>query len=348
MSQNPPWPQQPGGYPQDYPQQGGYPQQGYPPPGYPQQGQPPPGQPQQAMPQGGYQPQSYLGPFQGQPPQGGYPGQGGQGGYQPPPAGPYGTPAGSQPPRRSTGVIIGIVVAAVVLLVAVGGIVMALGSRGGDDPVSTITPTPLPVPSGDPTNPPTTAPTETPGPQPSQPTEAPTTAPPSSAPPSNKPTKKPTTPPSADSIDLGNGVRLTPADDWQVKSKKKSAVQLANGRDIFLAVVAKDEPGTNPTQTCDGYHREVAKQYTNGKFSDPKKIDLGTSKLKGATCAAQVTLTNGGDALKVYIYSLVSVRTDGLTVVGSLYFTEDSDMKSINKDFNSMVNSMLRTQVAGG
>lgn len=349
MSQNPPWPSQQGGYPQNYPQQGGYPQQGYPPAGYPQQGssqgqppqgQPSQGQPPQGQPQGGYQPQSYLGPFQGQQPQGGYPGQGGQGGYQPPPTGPYGTPPGSQPPRRSTGVIIGIVVAAVVLLVAVGGIVMALGSRGGDDPVSTITPTPLPVPSGDPTP----GPTETPEPQPSQPTDPPTTAPPTTAP----PTKKPTTPPSADSIDLGNGVRLTPADDWQLKSKKKNAVQLANGRDIFIAVAAKDEPGNNPTQTCDGYHREVAKQYTDAKFSDPKKVDLGTSKLKGATCAAQVTLANGGDSLKVYIFSLVSVRTDGLTVVGSLYFTEDSDVSAINKDFNSMVNSMLRTQAAGG
>jgi len=349
MSQNPPWPSQ-GRYPQQgQPQQGqpqgGYPQQpppqgGYPQPGYPPQGQPPQGQP----PQGGYQPQSYLGPFQGQPPQGGYPGQGGQGGYQPPPQGPYGPPQGTQPPRRSTGVIIGIVVAAVVLLVAVGGIVMALGGRGGDEPVSTITPSPLPIPSGDPTTQPTTAPTETPGPQPSQPTTPPTTAPPTTAP----PTKKPTAPPSGDSIDLGHGVKLIPAADWQVRSKKKSAVQLANGRDIFLGVVAMDEPGSSPSQTCDGYHREVAKQYTNGKFSDPKKVDLGTSKLKGATCAAQVTLTNGGDALQVYIYSLVSVRTDGLTVVGSLYFTDDSDLKDLNKDFSAMVNSMLRTQAAGG
>lgn len=324
MSQNPPWSPQ-----------GGNPQPGYPPPGQ--------------QPQGGYQPQSYLGPFQGQPPQGQppqggypYPGQGGQGGYQPRPPGPYGAPPGSQPPRRSTGVIIGIVVAAVVLLVAVGGIVMALGSRGGDEPVTTITPSPIPIPSDDPTAPPSTDPTQTPAPQ-----QSPTTAPPS-IPPSKKPTKKPTTPPSADTIDLGHGVELTPADDWQVRSKKKNAVQLNNGRDIFLGVVAQDEPGSSPGQTCDGYHREVAKQYTNGKFSDPKKVDLGTSKLKGATCAAQVTLTNGGDALTVYIYSLVSIRTDGLTVVGSLYFTEDSDMKRLNKDFGAMVNSMLRTQAAGG
>lgn len=354
MSQNPPWPQQ-GGSPQPGQPQGGYPpqgypQQGYPQPGYPQQGRPqggyqqqpgypPPGRPE-GQPQGGYPPQSYLGPFQGQQPQGGYPGQGG---YQPPPTGPYGAPPGGRPPRRSPGVIIGIVVAAVVLLVAVGGIVMALGSRGGDEPVSTITPTPLPIPSGDPTVPPSTDPTRTPAPQPSE-----TTEPPSSAPPSKKPTKKPTTPPSADSIDLGNGVKLTPAPDWQVRSKKKSAVQLANGRDIFLGIVAKDEPGSNPGQTCDGYHREVAKQYTNGKFSDPKKVDLGTSKLSGATCTAQVRLTNGGDALEVYIYSLVSVRADGLTVVGSLYFTEDSDVKDLNKDFSSMLNSMLRTQAAGG
>ena len=121
MSQNPPWPPQGQGTPQDprgnfppsrvaatrqqggYPQQGGgYPQQGggYPQGGYPAARWPYPPQgggypPQQGgyPPQGGYQPQGYAGPFQGQP-QGGYPNQG-QGGYQPPP------PAGGGPAVRA-------------------------------------------------------------------------------------------------------------------------------------------------------------------------------------------------------------------------------------------------------
>ena len=354
MSQNPPWTPQGGGYPpQGYPQQG-QPQGGYPPQGQSQggyQGQPQGSYPQQPgyPQQGGYQPSSYLGPFQGQQPQGGYPGQGGRGGYQPPTTGPYGGPPGGQPPRHSAGVIIGIVVAAVVLLVAVGGILMALGGRGGDEPVSTITPTPLPIPTDDPTTRPTTQPTQTPAPHPSQTTAPPATVPPTKKPPvTQPPTKKPTPPSSGNAIDLGNGVKLTPAADWQVRSKKKNAVQLANGQDIFLGIVAKDQPGSNPAQTCDSYHREVAKDYTNGKFAEAKKVDLGTTKLRGATCSAQVTVANGGDALNVYIYSLVSARTDGLTVVGSLYFTKDSDVDELNKDFSSMVNSMLRTQVAGG
>ena len=61
-----------------------------------------------------------------------------------------------------------------------------------------------------------------------------------------------------------------------------------------------------------------------------------------------MTIANGGNAIQVYIFSLVSVRTDGLTVVGSLYFTEDSDTKQLDKDFGTMVNSMLQGQVAGG
>jgi hypothetical protein len=366
MSQNPPWPQQGqgspqgpqgqqgqqgGGYPQQgggYPQQGGgYPPQGYPPQGggypqpgggYPQQGggpqqggyPPQPGYPQPGgQPQGGYPPQNatYGGPFQGQP-QGGYPGQGG--GYQPPPSG-GGAPTGGKSPRKSTGLIIGIVVAAVVLLVAVGGIIMALAG-GGDEPVSTITPSAPTTPSAEPTTDPTDEPTE-----------------PSSAPPtSSQPTDQPTQAPTGDTIDLGNGVKLTPAGGWQVKSEKSGAAQLSNGRDVFVGIVAQLPKESNPGQTCDAYHRDIAKSYTNGKFDEPKSVDLGSKKLNAASCVAQVTIANGGNAIQVYIFSLVSVRTDGLTVVGSLYFTEDSDTKQLDQDFGTMVNSMLKGQVAGG
>jgi hypothetical protein len=328
-----PYPQQGGGYPQQgpYPQQGGgYPQQGP----YPQQGgaYPPQGQ-------GGYPPQNYAGPFPGQP-QGGYPPQGpgpypphGPGGYQPPP--PAGGSPGGPSPRKSTGLIIGIVVAGVVLLVAVGGILMAL-SGGGDEPVSTITPSAPTTPTAEPTTQPTT-----------EPTTEPTTKP-SGGPSTTAPTDKPTQAPGGGAIDLGNGVKLTPAAGWQVRSEQKGAAQLANGRDIFVGIVAKLPADSNAGQTCDAYHRDIAKEYTNGKFAEPKKVDLGTKKLSAATCQAQVTVANGGNAIKVTIFSLVSVRTDGLTVVGTLYFTEDSDTKQLDKDYSAMVNSMLKGQAAGG
>ena len=96
-------------------------------------------------------------------------------------------------------------------------------------------------------------------------------------------------------IDLGNGVKLTPAPDWQVRSEQKGAAQLANGRDIFVGIVAKLPADSNPGQTCDAYHRDIAKEYTNGRFADPKKADLGTKKLSAATCQAQVTVANGGN-----------------------------------------------------
>jgi len=223
------------------------------------------------------------------------------------------------------------------VLVAVGGIIMAL-TGGDDEPVSTITPSAPPTPTE-----PTTEPTS----EPSQPTQEPTE--PSSAPSTgSQPTDQPTQAPSGDAIDLGNGVKLIPAANWQVKSQKTGAAQLSNGRDVFVGIVAKLPKGSNPGQTCDAYHRDIAKSYTNGKFAEPKAADLGTKKLSGATCVAQVTIANGGNAIEVYIVSLVSIRTDGLTVVGSMYFTEDSETEQLDKDYSSMVNSMLKGQVAGG
>ena len=190
--------------------------------------------------------------------------------------------------------------AAVVLLVAVGGIIMALGG-GGDEPVSTITPSAPTTPTAEPTTEPTDGADD-------RAVERAV---------HDQPTDKPTQAPAGKAIDLGNGVKLTPAAGWQVRSEQKGAAQLANGRDIFVGIVAKLPADSNAGQTCDAYHRDIAKEYTNGKFADPKKADLGTKKLSGATCQAQVTVANGGNAIKVTIFSLVSIRTDGLTVVGT-------------------------------
>jgi hypothetical protein len=328
MTQNPgQWGPQ-GGYP---PQgQGGYPQE-QPAPGYGQQ--PPPGFPPQQQP--GYNPQGTYAPQGGYPPQGQPPPAGyGQPGQQPPPGyGPQGAglPPGGYPPqgagqpaKKSTGLIIGIVVAAVVLLAAIGGIVMVLNRDDGKHPVVSITPTE------------SAAPTEQP------------TAEPTSKPSSSQPSGSQTQPPSGDSVDLGKGISLTPASGWEVQKTGNGVAQLSNGQSVFLGQVIQAEPATNPGQLCDAWHRKIAEDTSNGKFAQPKSIDLGTQKLKGATCQAQVTVSNGQGSATVVLFSLVSVRgSDGVTVIGSTSFGEGGGTDQLSKDFTAMVNSMLQGQVKG-
>ena len=94
-----------------WPPQGGYSQ------GYPSQGQPGNyGQqpPQGGYPPGGYGPQGAYGPQAGYPPQGYQPGV--PGGYPPVGPGYGGIPPGGPPAKKSPAMIIGIVAAAVVLL----------------------------------------------------------------------------------------------------------------------------------------------------------------------------------------------------------------------------------------
>ena len=316
--------------------QGGYPPQGQ--GGYPQQ-QPPPGYP----PQPGYNPQGTYAPQGGYPPQtqpAGYgpPGQQPPPGYGPQGAGmpPGGMPPGGFPPqeappaKKSPGLIIGIVVAAVVLLAAIGGIIMVLNRDSGDQPPPvSITPT-EPVP---PTDQPTTGPTD-------QPTPGPTT---------DDPQPTPTEgPPSGDAVDLGKGVSLTPAPGWEVQKTGNGVAQLSNGQSVFLGQVIQAEPATNPGQLCDAWHRKIAEGTSNGKFADPKSADLGTQKLKGATCQAQVTVSNGQGSATVILVSLVSVRaSDGVTVIGSVSFSEGANTDQLGKDFSAMVNSMLQGQASG-
>lgn len=230
-----------------------------------------------------------------------------------PPGGPDGGLAGPPHPR-STGLIIGIVVAAVVLVAAVGGIVMTLTGREAE-PVSTIAPA-EPIP-------PTSEPSPQPSPQPGEP--------------------KPT----GGVVDLGHGVRLRPAPGWEVRGQGQGAARLSNGRDVYVGLVAGLPKGSNAGQACDSYHRRLAESYTDGRFTKPKPVNPGAKGLTGATCVAEVTMANGGGAITVTIFSLLSIRTDGLTVVGSMYFTPDSALPQLEQDFDAMVGSMLRTQAAG-
>jgi hypothetical protein len=311
-------------------QQGGYaPQRSS---GYPPQ-QPPGGYPPQQP--GGYPPQQPGGypPQQpGYPPQGGYPPQPPPGGYPPQPGayGPPGpvAPGGPAAPRKKSPVmIIAIVAAAIVLLAAIGGIIMVLTRGGSDQPDVSISPS-QPVP---PTEQPTPEPTGQPTPQP-QPSATETSR-----------------PPTGGAIDIGNGIELVPASGWQVKKTGKNVAQLSNGRSVFLGQSLQISQSTNPSQLCDAWHRDIAEGTSNGKFQDPKDADVGTTRLKAATCVAQVTVSGGQGSTKLYLFSLVSVRqSDGVTVIGTAYFTPDADTGQLDKDFTSMVNSMLHSQSAGG
>jgi hypothetical protein len=316
-------PQGPGGYPPQQP--GGYPPQqpGGSPPQQP--GGFPPQQPSSYPPQssGGYGPRGApQRAYSQQPAPGGYPPQQ-PGGFGPQPPGAAPAAAPGVPPKKSPVIIIAIVAAAIVLLAAVGGIIMVLTRGGADQPEVTITPSQQPVPTEEPTAEPT--PTEEPSP-----TET-TQAPPGSA------------------IDIGNGIELTPAAGWEVKKTGKNVAQLSDGESVFLGQSVQISPSTNPGQLCEAWHRDVAEGTSNGKFQEAKDVDLNTARLKGATCVAQVTVSGGQGTTKLYLFSLVSVRqSDGVTVLGTAYFTPNVNTDQLNKDFTSMVNSMLRTQAAGG
>jgi hypothetical protein len=314
-------------------QQGGYPPQG--PGGYPPQPQQPGGYPPQQP--GGYPPQQ-PGGFPPQQPAGfppqqpGYPQQGGYppqqpGGYGPPGPGGVGSSGPAAPRKKSPVMIIAIVAAAIVLLAAVGGIIMVLTRGGSDQPDVSITPSQPAPPTEEPTPEPTGQPT--PEPQPSA-TE----------------TSKP---PTGGAVDLGNGIELVPAAGWEVKKTGKNVAQLSNSKSVFLGQSLQISQSTNPGQLCDAWHRNIAEGTTNGKFQDPKDADVGTTRLKAATCAAQVTVSGGQGSTKLFLFSLVSVRqSDGVSVIGTTYFTPNADTDQLDKDFTSMINSMLRSQTAGG
>jgi hypothetical protein len=317
MTQNPgQWGAQGGYPPQGQPAPGGYPQQ---PGGYPQQqpgGYPPQQQPTGYPSQQAYNPQGAYNPQAGYRPQATFPPQGAAGG---PP------PQGTPPAKKSPFMLIGIVVAAVVLLAAIGGIILVLNKGDKTQPGSTITPT-------QPTSQPTDQPTEQPSGQSTEPTDQPTGQ---------------QTQPSGQSIDLGGGISLTPAAGYQVEKTEEGFARLSNGKQIFVGQTGKLDPSTNPGQFCDSFHHKVTEGNANPKYSEPKTVNVNP-KVKAATCQAVSTVSAGSGSGEVFVASLVSVRTDGLALIGTIFFAKGADTTQLNKDFSFMVSSMLNGQIAGG
>lgn len=297
----PSYPQQPAGYP---PQggQAGYPQAGYPQPpaGYPQQGGQP-FRPGQAGP-GGYPPQGPPGPS----------------GYRPP------WSAGGAPTKKSALLIIGIVLAAVVALVAIGGIIIGLSSGSRDVPDTTITPGPQTPPPDEPSTDPSSLP---------------------SVEPSAEPT--PGGGSSGSAIDLGRDVTLVPADGWDVKKQTASLAQLSDGKNVYIGQTAALDAGANPGQVCTAWHKQLAEGEGGGKFTTPKASDVGTDKLRAATCTAQITASSGQGSSELLLVTVVSVRaSDGVAVLGTVAFTAAANQDQLQKDYTAMTNSMLQTQAA--
>jgi hypothetical protein len=235
-------------------------------------------------------------------------------GGQPQPGAP-----GGPPPRKSPALIIGIVAAAVVLLVAVGGIFIAL-SGGSTEPVSTITPAP---------------PSEQ-----AQPSTEPSTGGKSSAP------SGPTSPsaPTGSAIDLGKGIKLVPAAGWKVEDQTSGAVSLTNGQGVFYGRQLQQQKTTNPEQLCDSFSRAALKSAANAHFGEPQAADVGSSKLTAAVCGATYTSTSGDQTTQVLVSNMVSIRkSDGLAVIGTLLWVKDTDQQT-KTDASEMMSSMVTSQ----
>lgn len=301
-------------------------------PGYGGQGQPgfgagqpgygggqQPGQP-------GYGGQQGYGQQQGQPGYGGFGGQGGQGGQ-----GGFGgglPPAGGQPPKKkSNGMIIGIVVAAVAVLAVIGLGIGLLAGGGRKDPID-VTPTP----------PPTIQPTTTTGPSP---TNGTTTRPPTT---SRPPTTTTGPQPGGDAIPVGSGLAVTPASGWSVVEQTNDGVLLRDSRGRMFIV--QSGRSTDP--------RSEVQQLINGlteKGTDVRKGQVQTpsvdSRIQVASQAAVMTAASGGGSAQVGLFALVSSRTSDQVGFAAVLLApaNDLDDSSVQADVNGMLNSVVATQL---
>ncbi len=332
MSQQGGW----GGPPQQggFPPQGGPGGQGWPPAsGYGPQGPAPQqgyGQPQgHGQPPGYGQPQGYGAP-QGYGPQQGFGAQGQaprSGGFQPGGLPPGGHQPQGKPPAKggSSAKIIGIVVAALVVLGLIAGLIMMLTQPKKGPEV------PGPTPS-------VTVPT------PTRPTPS-ASASPSASKPTPSASSSTSTQPPGQAIVVGQGISLTPQAGWTVVKQEADFVVLTKGSAVFVAETGKVKAGVTGAQLVESIMTSQAKDMTNVKKGEitPVDIDPAVSVAKGLQAG---TMTGSSGSKNMALGTLASVRTsDGVAFVGTLIWPAAEDVGPYNTDYTKMVSSMLSTQL---
>lgn len=299
--------------------QGGYGQGGY--GQQPQQPQQPP-QPQQPQQQGGYgqQPQQPGGYGQQQPQQpGGYGPQGpGQTGMPPGGGGPAGRPA------KKPGMIIGIVVTAVVALVAVGAVFIVLHrpdtTTNGPDITETTSP-----------------------PAPPTPKPTPSTSSPSGP---SRSSGGGTTRPSNGDADPGNGLSFSLPAGWSVDNSGDDSVSISDGTNFISVSTGTVDPKTDPKTVVNRYLTGLGKKLSQAKITQATDADVDSDDVTCAGGKMTGTVTSGQGSVQIYINGFASVRTaDGLTFLAVVQYSDGSDTDQLGKDWSAVLNSLLDAQV---
>ncbi|MDO5499610.1 MAG: hypothetical protein Q4F67_08020, partial [Propionibacteriaceae bacterium] len=236
--------------------------------------------------------------------------------------------------KKSSALIIGIVVAAIAVL-GLGG--LAIGLLGGkDDPLPPPPPPPTvqPTPTTNPTTDPTTEPTTDPDP-------APTTEPTPGGGGGQQ------TQPSGNAIQLSNGMSVTPASGWTVAQQNANAVLLqdARGRSMIISTGRVNDPRNDVTELL----RRLTADGSDVRLGDVETPDLHSS-IDVARQAAAMTATSGGGSTRIGMVAIASSRkadqTGFLTVVAAPPDAFQDD--SFTEGADAMVESLFRSQVENG
>lgn len=215
--------------------------------------------------------------------------------------------------------MIGIVVGAVVFLVALGGIIMALSHRDDASTISSTRGTPSAQPPGH------------------RPSSDPSTNPSGESSPSSGGS-------SGKSVSVGN-CAVTPASGWKVvKHEKSSNVVLANSHgDHFNVQCPKFGSDTKPSQVLREWLDQLAEDFNDTQKKSPESVNIGDDTLKAATAQMKATSSGSQGSETVWFTSAAMVRDNGQGGLATLEYDSSSDTDQLQQDWSAMVSSLARS-----
>src|SRR5699024_3568799 len=134
---------------------------------------------------------------------------------------------------------------------------------------------------------------------------------------------------------------LTPAPGWILEDADEDMVMLNNGEAVMMGMAVEMDPGTDAIRLTGDYLELLAEGGSDPRYSEvlpmegmPDSVDVGMGTVT-------ITASGGGGTMDVAMTTVVSVRqSDGLTVVGTLYYDANDWEEELIDDFAAMTFSM--------
>ncbi|WP_168207282.1 hypothetical protein [Microlunatus elymi] len=150
---------------------------------------------------------------------------------------------------------------------------------------------------------------------------------------------------SGGTVDLAKACSITVPDGWQLAQQEKGVAVLTNADGDMANAQCATVDDKDPGALVDRWLDMLAEDGTDVKRESASTVKTPTSKLKAAQENMTYTETTSQGSVKYGVTAIATLNSEHLGGLLTVWYTADSDVDQLNKDFGVMQVSLWKSMV---